>query len=102
MSRAQKIALGVAAVVLVALGLTLAYLAGRTSGSDESATSGATSAPPTSDLPPATLGSIEVSGGAATGGGWGSGVTLVFTGSEAAKPTVKPGSAAGSYDVTFD
>jgi hypothetical protein len=101
-SRAQKIALGVAAVVLVALGLTLAFLAGENSGGDESATSGTTSAPPTSDQPPVTLGSIEVAGGAASGGGWGSGVTLVFTGSEAAKPTVKPGSAAGEYDVTFD
>jgi hypothetical protein len=100
-SRAQKISLGVAAVVLIAAGLTLAYLAGRNNGSDAAASSGATSAA-SSDLPPVTLGSIQVSGGASGGGGWGSGVTLVFTGSEAAKPTVAKGSATGEYDVKFD
>ncbi len=101
MSRAQKISLGVAAVVLIVLGLAFAYLAGRSSGGDESASSGGSSAA-SSDLPPLTLGSVEVSGGASNGGGWGSGVTLVFTGGEAAKPTVAKGSATGEYDVTFD
>ena len=101
MSRAQKISLGVAAVVLIVLGLAFAYLAGRSSGGNESASSGGSSAA-SSDLPPLTLGSVEVSGGASNGGGWGSGVTLVFTGDEAAKPTVAKGSATGEYDVTFD
>jgi len=100
-SRAQKISLGVAAVVLIGLGLAFAYLAGRGSSDDSAASSGGSSAA-SSDLPPVTLGSVEVSGEGSNGGGWGSGVTLLFTGSDAAKPTVAKGSATGEYDVTFD
>jgi hypothetical protein len=99
-SRAQKISLGVAAAVLIALGLVFAYLAGGSNGGGSAATSESGSA--ASSSAPVTVSAIELTSGASDGGGWGSGVTLVFAGGQAARPTVAKGGAAGAYDVTFD
>jgi hypothetical protein len=100
-SRAQKISIGVAAAVLIALGLVLAFLAGR-SGGEDSAAAGSAPSSVASSAAPVTVSGMGVTSGAGDDGGWASGVTLVFAGGQAAKPTVAKGDATGAYDVTFD
>jgi len=107
-SRAQKIALIAAAVLLVALGLVAAFKAAQ--GSDTTADSGGAASVPQSggassgaSQAPVTVKFIEFSNGPSATGGWGTDMTLVFVQPQGAKMTVTPSQTQdGQYLVTFD
>jgi immunoglobulin-like protein involved in spore germination len=109
-SRAQKIALVAAAVLLLVLGLVAAIKAGQ-NGGGSAESGGAASAPQsggtsTPSTVPVSVKFIEFSNGPSNDGGWGTDVTLVFVGTPAAKMTVSQprDTVAGGtdYQVTFD
>jgi hypothetical protein len=112
-TRNQRLALAGSLTLLVVLGLFAAYLLGTSSGDPAAGTSAPgssttsstpTSGPPSSQpLPPLTADSIELSSGPSSNGGWGTDVSLVFTGGvEGPKMTIAHGNGQGEYDVTFD
>jgi hypothetical protein len=112
MTRNQRLALAGSLTLLVVLGLFAAYLLGSSSGDSTSGSShggstttpsGAGSGPPSTQLPPEAVDSFEVSSGPISGGGWGSDLSLIFTGGvEGPQMTVVHGNGEGEYDVTFD
>src|SRR3954471_8648924 len=99
MTRAQKVALGAAATLLVCLGLALAVLVGLGTGSDADA-SRTGSAAGGGGADPVAIGSLELSTGARDEGGWATDVTLVFSGDDGV-PARVAAAGSGDYDVRF-
>lgn len=109
-SRAQKIALIVVACVLVALGFVVAFKLGSDSNDGSGSSAGSSSSVPSTPAsspasspsgPLVSLVHLGFSNGPISGGRWGTGIALTFTG--ARPPQISAaGQNAGVYDFTFD
>jgi len=98
-SRAQKISLGVAAAVLIGLGLVFAYLAGRGSSNDAASSDGSSTSAPAQ---PIQISEMQVTGAPGSHGGWGTTLTMTYVGPTWALLNPIRTSTPGTFDVRFD